>query len=104
MIFKKNIAFLFLLGSLQCSISAERDSLDSNPSKGNWTEQFQTALGPIIHTPEKVQLGFMSMKGKFVNKAGSSFNGYTFLKDLVLEVNVTREEFIQELIKGGVYP
>lgn len=73
--------------------------------RGNWTETFQTntSVGPITHTPEAINWGFLRVGNAINMSAGSNFNGHTFARALRLERNSTREEFVAALVSAGIY-
>lgn len=72
--------------------------------KGNWTETFILKDGsPIVHTPQRVSLGFMSC-GEVLTLMSRSYNNIPMSQEgLVVKRNSTREEFIEALIKSGLY-
>lgn len=72
--------------------------------KGNWTETFILKDGSsIVHTPERVSMGFMSSGGVLTLRSKSYNNIPMSTEGLVVKRNSTREEFIEALIKSGLY-
>lgn len=79
-------------------------SASQSEFKGDWTESFYLKDGSaIIHTPAHIKLGFITSGNSIVMKS-KSYNGYP-MSDIGLSVktNSTREEFVQALIKSGLY-
>ncbi|MBX3457089.1 MAG: hypothetical protein KF820_01835 [Candidatus Paracaedibacteraceae bacterium] len=70
---------------------------------GNWTETFQTAAGPIEHTPTSTRMGFISCGKSMKMSAGSNINGFVFPANLELTTNSTREQFVTALKAGKIY-
>ena len=72
-------------------------------SAGNWTENFQLIDGTTVqHTLTSVVLGNIS--GGSINLTTPSLNGMK-LKDgyLKLSTTMSRQEFVAELRRAGVY-
>lgn len=71
---------------------------------GNWTEEFNTKFGKILHTPENIVIqGCITCGENFFSGKGSSFNGYVFQEDLNLQTNSTPEAFIAAMQAAGIY-
>lgn len=69
---------------------------------GNWTETFQTKVGPVVHTPSSTQLGFMK-GGTSVCMDAKSFNGVPLTAPIDLKTNSTRAQFVEAMKKSGIY-
>lgn len=66
----------------------------------NWTKTFQTRIGPVLHTPERVIWGLMTcgslhLESRFVNEV-------ELKAPLILKSKSSREEFLEGLRTAGV--
>ncbi|HCU07063.1 MAG TPA: hypothetical protein DIC42_05755 [Holosporales bacterium] len=68
---------------------------------GNWTEVFQTRVGPVTHTPTFVKLGFMQA-GTGVQFDCASFNDVPLTAPLNLLTNSTRAAFVAAMQASGI--
>lgn len=93
---KKLLLSLILAGSVYAAEIPEQNL-------GNWTETFQTTVGPINHTPTSVKMGFITAGAGIKMSQGSNLNGFIFPGNLVLNTNSTREQFVAALIAGKIY-
>ncbi len=91
--------------SFAADVAPNAGVMQANPFRGNWMETFQTTtpLGPVIHTPTHVSFGHMQVGRELRMSAGSNFNGYRLLADLILRTDSTREEFVQALQRARIY-
>ena len=69
---------------------------------GNWTETFQTKVGPVVHTPSSTQMGFITA-GTGVYMASKSLNGVELAAPIDLKTNSTRAQFVEAMKKAGIY-
>jgi len=67
-----------------------------------WTETFSTKVGSVVHTPDRVSMGFISC-GETLNFNCKVFNGVTMAGPLVLHVKSSREDFITAMRSSGIY-
>jgi len=95
----KNVIIGFLLSTF--SLAQETEKQSDNP--GNWTDTFQTLAGPIVHTPNFVRMGFMTVGEKLTMSKGSRINDFAFPADLTLRTDFTRDQFVTALTKGQIY-
>lgn len=86
-----------LLMSQVCSMDIPQQEF-----RGNWTETFQTTIGPIIHTPDHVQYAYMT-GGRGIRLATPSVNGVPLRDALDVQTNSTRNEFVEALMRAGIY-
>ncbi len=91
---------LFLSLIVASSVFAAEPEQEQN--LGNWTETFQTAAGPIVHTPTQTQMGFMTT-GKGIYLEGKSINNVPLTAPLDLKTNSTRAQFVEAMKKSGIY-
>lgn len=72
--------------------------------KGNWSGQFRLLDGSIVtHEPDFTSLGFIRT-GKGISMKAKSYNGLPLSDEgLQLKTDSTREEFIEALLKSGLY-
>ncbi|MGI4851977.1 MAG: hypothetical protein ACRYGR_08560 [Janthinobacterium lividum] len=91
-----------LFGDKQFNASAQANV----EFKGNWTDTFYLKNGSsfITHTPKYVSLdGFMTSKTAITLKS-SSYNNMPLSKDgFNVQTNSSKEEFLEALIKSGIY-
>ncbi len=91
---------LFLSLIVASSVFAAESEQGQN--LGNWTETFQTAVGPIEHTPTSTKMGFITA-GAGITMAGQSLNGVPLAAPLELKTNSTRIQFVEAMKKSGIY-
>ena len=91
---------LFLSLIVASSVFAAEPQQEQN--LGNWTETFQTAAGPIEHTPTSTRMGFITA-GTGVYMDSQSINGVPLTAPLDLKTNSTRAQFVEAMKKSGIY-
>lgn len=85
------------------------DTSQINAFKGNWTETFELPekVGAIIHTPTQLYFESAGMKmdvGTVLKvPAGTKWNKKKLPAELNLSTDLTRDEFVQALIKARIY-
>lgn len=92
---KKLLLSLILAGSVYAAEVPEQNL-------GNWTETFQTAVGPIEHSPNRVTMGFIS-GGTGIKMTTASINGVALAAPLDLKTNSNRAQFVEAMKKTGIY-
>lgn len=97
-----------ILGALIFStavFAAEKQNLNPQPFKGNWTEKFSTntPLGEIVHTPTYVKVGFMQSGGEISLAPSTNYMGYSLPATLHIKTDSTRNEFVEALKKAKIY-
>lgn len=71
--------------------------------KGDWTEKFNLKKGHFaVHTPKYVALDNMFKSGKGIHLDGVNING-TVIKNLNIETDSTRQEFVAALKRSNLY-
>lgn len=68
----------------------------------NWTQTFQTKVGPITHTPQGVQFMGMRTGGK-LSFGPTNLNGVSCPNGLKLDTVSTKEQFIAALKAAGIW-
>jgi len=66
-----------------------------------WYEEFTTKIGPVIHGDNFVNVGGF-MQGKEINISCKSFNGVPLKAPLILQVWMTRDEFVEAMRAIGI--
>lgn len=77
-------------------------SVNNSNSTMSWTETFYTDIGPITRTFDgRTQCCNMNVGGLHSAK-GSMINGFQFNADLILNSQLTREEYMQNILQSGL--
>ena len=103
---KKYLLLLPVLFAVNAKVVCGSSSLDEY--KGDWTETFQLSGGKIVHTPGSIGLydsGSLKLSTTFLSLAPNSEFSFSTISPQGLHVTVdsTREEFIANLKKSGLY-
>jgi hypothetical protein len=78
-------------------------SNSNNPaSTSSWSQMFYTDIGPITRTFEgSTQIGNMIVVN-LLSVKGSSINDFEFKADLILNPQLTREDYVQNILQSGL--
>lgn len=68
---------------------------------GDWTEEFDTKVGTVFHTPSCVKMGGIQA-GTGINMNTPSLNGVALKAPLNLKTNSTREVFVAAMQAAGI--
>lgn len=112
---KNIIQYILIISICAISFTIATDEIDRNPTSQrnqnfrDWTETFETNIGPVTHTPTTLLVGrskngtiLMESNSKVENKYSLTIEGIVIPRGLVLEVNSSREQFIQAMKDSGI--
>lgn len=94
------INLMALVSAVAFSTLANAVSEQDDPNIGNWTGSFQTRVGTLVHTPDRVSLGGISSRNLNVN--ARSFNGVVLSAPLSVNASMSREQVEAALRASGV--